>query len=422
MRETRPLGESPSAIGNIAESSVLAGPPRVDIDRPRVLVADDNADLREYLQRLLLARYDVEAVADGKAALEAVRRNPPQLILTDVMMPKVDGFGLVKAIRSDVNTQAIPVIMLSARAGEEALIEGLEAGADDYLIKPFGGRELMARVASQLELARVRVENDRRKDEFLAMLAHELRNPLAAIANAVQITKLTNSAEDHKWSREVIEIQSKNLTAMIDDLLDVSRITRGKIQIRKQIVNVVAIVNSAVAAARPLIEERKHRLIVDLAPDQLHVDADPTRLEQIIVNLLNNAAKYTESSEWHHARRSGRWLRCVIKVEDTGIGMTTELLSRIFDLFVQGDQTIARSEGGLGIGLTLVKKLVEIHGGSVDARSEGPGQGSCLTVRLPLAILRPAESQTRVPRRSGTGDEALEGSSSSMTTWTRRRD
>ena len=346
----------------------------------------------------------MEAVAGGEQALEAIRQRPPELVLTDVMMPGRDGFGLLEELRADPRTKTTPIIMLSARAGEDARIEGLE-GCDDYLIKPFSPgsccrvsatieldqvrREVVAakeRVVNTLESTEIALRDaDRRKDEFLAMLAHELRNPLAAISNATQLAKRSDSNEHRQWSQEVIEAQVKNLSRMIDDLLDVSRITLGKIQLQTQTLNLGHVINSAVEAARPFIEERKHRLTVDLAAGPLRVEGDPTRLERVFVNLLNNAAKYSESSGHITLSAQADGSETVVTIDDTGVGMTPELIAKAFDLFAQGDRTIARSAGGLGIGLTLVKNLVEMHGGKVAAESEGPGKGSRLSVRLPLA-------------------------------------
>jgi len=225
--------------------------------------------------------------------------------------------------------------------------------------------------------------NDRRKDEFLAMLAHELRNPLAAIDSAVSLIGASVPGHDpFDWSVDVIGRHVRHLTRLIDDLLDVSRITRGKIELRKKKIDARPVLNSAIESVRMLLEERQHRLTTSYGQD-LFVEADPTRLEQIAVNLLSNAAKYTESGGqiWFTARHEEN--EFVIRVRDTGVGIPPEQLASIFDLFVQGDRSLERSAGGLGIGLTLVQKLTELHGGTVVARSEGAGTGSEFIVRLP---------------------------------------
>ena len=256
-------------------------------------------------------------------------------------------------------------------------------------------RELHERVA---ELN----ETGHRKDEFLAMLAHELRNPLAAITTAVQLSTTSGVQDQIDWSMDVINRQVKHLTRLIDDLLDVSRITRGKVHLRKEQIDANPVINGALEAIRPLIEQRNHELIVSLQPG-LRLDADPTRLEQILVNLLTNAAKYTESGGtiWFTAALQGNDI--VIKVRDTGIGILPEKLSHMFELFVQGDRSLARSEGGLGIGLTLARSLAELHGGSVTATSEGAGKGSEFLVRLPAAqseLLLLRGYQQRAPRQA----------------------
>jgi PAS domain S-box-containing protein len=227
---------------------------------------------------------------------------------------------------------------------------------------------------------------DQRKDQFLAMLAHELRNPLAPISNAVQIMRLEGqNGPNFRWSIEVIEEQIKQMTRMVDDLLDVSRITRGKVDLQKVTIELAKVVELAVEASRPLIEEYQHRLSVTLPPDPLLLEVDPPRLAQVLSNLLNNAAKYTPEggSISLTAEHSGR--EVLIRVCDNGIGISAELLPRVFDLFVQADQALSRSRGGMGIGLTLVRSLVELHEGYVTAHSEGPGQGSEFAVYLPLS-------------------------------------
>jgi signal transduction histidine kinase len=352
----------------------------------RVLVADDNADMRDYLRRLLERRYEVVTVADGQAALERIRADLPDLILADVMMPRLDGFGLVAAIRGDERTRTLPVVLLSARAGEESRIEGLAAGADDYLIKPFSARELLARIGSQLELARLRKETDRRKDEFLATLAHELRTPLAPIRNSLHILRMAGGDRGvAERMYEMMERQVNHMVRLVDDLMEVSRITRGKIDLRKEPVDLAAVVHSAVETSKPLIEAARHQLAVTLPDEPLILDADPVRLAQVLANLLNNAAKYTPEGGriWLTARRAGS--NAEVSVRDSGTGIPAEMLPKVFDLFMQVERTYSRAQGGLGIGLTLVRSLVSLHGGSVEARSEGPGRGSELVVRLPLA-------------------------------------
>ena len=250
-------------------------------------------------------------------------------------------------------------------------------------------------------------EVDRRKDEFLAMLGHELRNPLAPVTTALQIMRI-HEAEPGRVarSREIVERQIEHMTRLIDDLLDVSRITRGKIELREQPLLLSAVVEQAIESARPLIEERGHRIALDLPSEPVRFLADPARLAQVFANLLNNAAKYTDLGGriWLRARVDGGTL--VVGVKDDGPGLTKELCKQAFDLFMQGPQTRARARGGLGIGLTLVRRLVELHGGTVEALSDGPGRGTEFVIRLPLRSppvtdgVSPAAATTAVgPRR-----------------------
>jgi PAS domain S-box-containing protein len=228
-------------------------------------------------------------------------------------------------------------------------------------------------------------EADRRKDEFLAMLAHELRNPLSAIGNSVQVIHRNPSGEHQDWAVEVIDRHVRTLSRMIDDLLDVSRITRRKIRIRKERVEIFPVVARAIETVRPLLEERGHEMVIAHHSAPMWLEADPHRLEQVVVNLLTNAAKYTEAGGTITLTTApdGGWV--VVTVADNGIGIPPEKIPHMFELFAQGDRSIARSEGGLGVGLTLVRSLVEMHGGSVSATSDGPGKGSTFAVRLPAA-------------------------------------
>ncbi|HKQ46765.1 MAG TPA: ATP-binding protein [Phycisphaerae bacterium] len=239
------------------------------------------------------------------------------------------------------------------------------------------------------------LQADRRKDEFLAILGHELRNPLAPIRNSLHILRMNrrnDSATDHVG--EMMERQVNHMVRLVDDLLEVSRITRGKIELRKEQIEVAAVVRSAVETSGPLIEELGHQLAVTIPTEPLFLEADPVRLTQVLANLLNNAAKYTATGGqiWLSVRREAQEL--VISVRDTGMGISQEMLSRVFDMFTQFDQLDDRGKGGLGIGLTLVKSLVELHGGRVSAHSDGPGKGSEFIVRLPLVTVhRPIDVQ-----------------------------
>ena len=420
--------------------------------------------------------------------------------------------------------------MLSARAGEEARIEGLRAGADDYLVKPFSARELTERVRARLEIARLsrvaelqyrklnelfeqapavigvfsgpdhvyrlanppylhavgdreligkpirealpevaahgiyelldeayttgkrvvrsefftQLERDgrledtywnlvyqpyrdadgnvegvmafafevttqvrarqraealtrevqaskaaaesasRAKDEFLAMLGHELRNPLAPILTALHLMRLRDG-ERSENERAIIERQAQHLVGLVDDLLDVSRITRGKVELKKQRVEVAQIVARAIEMASPLLEQRRHSLSIDVPAHGLVVDGDPGRLAQVLSNLLTNAAKYTahEGQIVISARESAGVVS--ISVRDTGIGIAPEMLPRVFEMFVQERQALDRAQGGLGLGLTIVRSLVALHGGTVEVRSEGRGRGTEFVVNLPAA-------------------------------------
>ncbi len=650
-------------------------------DRPVVLVADDNADMREYISRLLEDHFTVKVVADGEAALEAIRTSPPDLLLTDVMMPRRTGFELISQLRSDAATSSLPIIMLSARAGEESRVEGIQSGADDYLVKPFSARELLARVTAHLQMSRLRREAnesvrrsderlqmalaaakmatwqfnpatqqleisgngaevfglregctrlsadeaaslvapddvaghrrrvraairdggsylsqyrlirpdngvmvlleergrmignardgdlrlvgvtmdvtavrhgeervrllweaaavmlttdepdvmlrrlfdkigpnlqldtyfnfmvdeagtglrlasctgitddvarsisrleygqaicgnvallrqpivathiqqsddpkaalvktfgirayacnpllagsqllgtlsfasrtrdrfdpeeldflqticqyvtaayerlrlinqlreaDRRKDEFLATLAHELRNPLAPLSNGLEIMRYSAAASATEEVRAVMERQLAQMVRLVDDLLDMSRISRGKINLRHEHIELSEVIREAIETSRPVIERAGHRLTISLPPTSLIVNGDSTRLAQVFSNLLNNAAKYSDAGGQITVTVEHDQSSAVVRVRDTGIGIPAEMLPRVFEMFTQVDRSLEKSQGGLGIGLSLVKGLVEMHGGSVQALSHGHGQGSEFVVRLPV--------------------------------------
>jgi len=385
----------------------------------RILVADDNADMRQYVRELLATSYVVEVVADGAEALAAVGRARPDLIVTDIMMPRMDGVTLLKELRAAECSRDIPVIMLSARAGEEARVEGLNAGADDYLVKPFSARELLARVGGLLELARMRRENEhrlatlvtelteahrqlnlenQRKDEFLATLAHELRNPMAPIRYAAATLRPGAGAVTVERARQTIERQARHMARLLDDLLDVNRITRNVITLKKDTVDLRATMQEALALARPDFEAQQHRLIVSLPPRALWVHADGERIAQIIGNLLSNAIKYTEPGGEIEATLAEERAEVVIRVEDNGVGFSEVMKPKLFELFSQLHPAMKAVRGGLGIGLAVVKQLVALHGGRVEANSPGVGQGATFTVYLPRAEAPARPPPSAVPR------------------------
>ena len=652
-----PAEEAPSSRALERSSSV---------PRARILIADDNADMRAYIARLLRPHWEVAEACDGLEALAAIRATPPDLVLSDIMMPRMDGFALLSALRSEPRLASLPLIMLSARAGEESRVEGLKAGADDYLVKPFAARELLARVATHLELSELRrdaeIEREklhfffeqapvsiaiyegpehrivlfnaacrsllgvhaqkvelgarlidvvgeledqpalalldhvyasgetfnatnqridlrsdddamreryfnvflqpirdaegkvrgvmtvayevtdvvaggrererllrerqlmaalvdassdfigiadpegkpihinpagkrligmpedaavaemrlydlfpaelhpfvkevilqsvdtqgrwegetefehlrqgtripiwathfqvrdpvsqqvigigavtrdmtekrrtdaekerllaseqearreseranRAKDEFLAMLGHELRNPLAPILTALRLMRLRDPRGLVR-ERTIIERQVDHLIRLIDDLLDVSRITGGKIELKKEIVEAAEVVSNAIEMASPLIEEREHELVVEVPESGLSIYGDPARLAQIVANLLTNAAKYTEPGGRIHIAAEACKAAVILRVRDTGIGIAPEVLPTIFEMFIQEHQALDRSRGGLGLGLNIVRSLVSMHGGSVSVYSAGKDRGSEFVVRLPAS-------------------------------------
>jgi PAS domain S-box-containing protein len=255
-----------------------------------------------------------------------------------------------------------------------------------------GGIIIFAEDVTARKRAEERVrEADRRKDEFLAILAHELRNPLAPIRNSLHILRMT-SARDSPADRvaEMMERQVNHMVRLVDDLMEVSRISRGKMELRKERVEVAAVVRNAVETSRPLIEAGRHRLLLEIPPDPLSVDGDFVRLTQVVANLLNNAAKYSDPGGEIRLAVQRDQGQVAISVRDRGRGIPPEMLPRVFDMFMQVDSRPSRTQGGLGIGLTLVKILVEMHGGRVEARSEGAGRGSEFVIRLPLGSTWPS--------------------------------
>jgi signal transduction histidine kinase/CheY-like chemotaxis protein len=550
-------------------------------DAARILVVDDNADMREYLTRILGQSYRVEAAGDGRAALDRIAAAPPDLILTDVMMPIIDGFGVLAAIRANEKVQSIPVILLSARAGEEARIEGLHAGADDYLVKPFTARELLASVTSQLQLARLRRESEaermrliqenaevtatlnkvgalvssdldrtkvvqavtdaatelttaefgaffynlvnesgesytlyaitgapreafsklpmprntevfeptfkgtgvvrspditadprygrnapyhgmppghlpvrsylavpvkgrsgsiigglffghsavgrftehheklavgiaawaamalenaslytsvqeasRLKDEFLASLSHELRTPLNAILGYARLLRSGMVPPDKQQKAlDTIERNVTSLTQIVEDVLDVSRIVSGKIRLNVQTVDFPTIVHTAIDSIALAAEAKGLRVERVLDPKAGPISGDPERLQQILWNLLSNAVKFTQRGGKVQVRLERVNSHVEVVVSDTGVGIAPEFLPHVFERFRQADAGITREHGGLGLGLSIARQLTEMHGGTIEAASGGPGAGATFRLKLPLMIVHPARDE-----------------------------
>jgi PAS domain S-box-containing protein len=484
--------------------------------KPRILLVEDETLLRGHLARVLCDEYIVDTACNGKEALESVMRSPPALVVTDIVMPDLDGIELLKALRGTQHTQMIPVLLISGRAIHEQRIEGYKEGADGYLAKPYTEHELRAYIGSMLQSARRREEAARReadeqaeqralaeraallesitdafyaldrecrfsylnqraldhfgatresllgqviwdvfpltrgtvfqqeyeralreqrsasfetvslisnrwvevrayptqqglavyfrdvsdrklaeeqlkeanqrKSEFLAILAHELRNPLAPLRNGLHLLKLRSDADPTvSQTVSMMDRQMTHLVRLVDDLLDVSRITSGKLELRPRKILLTEVLAHAVESARALIESSRHELTVDIRAQDLHVDGDPDRLAQVFSNLLLNAAKYTAAGGHISVSLDHEKDEAIVAVQDNGVGIPPQALEQVFDMFSQVRSAEAQGAEGLGIGLSLVRTLVQMHGGTVYAFSEGSGRGARFTVRLPIA-------------------------------------
>ena len=306
----------------------------------------------------------------------------------------------------------LPLVVVTrhpAAMGERLAAEFPAAGSVTLLERPLDPMSLVSAAQAglratrrQLEVAALIAEREqavRSRDEFLAMLAHELRNPLTPMRNAVHLQKAMTSDDPlFDKTRDILERQVAHIVRMVDDLVDVARLEKGKMALHRSRVELNPIVASAVEAVLPLVQAREHQVTVDLAAEPLPIDADPTRVEQIVCNLLVNAAKFTPRPDAIRVATRREASHAVVSVEDRGAGFATADADKFFDMFVQGSQNLARTHGGLGIGLTIARRLAEMHGGSIEAQSAGPGRGALFTVRLPLAAGAPkAEVPVQAP-------------------------
>jgi signal transduction histidine kinase len=368
----------------------------------RILLVDDNADLRSYVAGLLGRVFPhVETATNGDKALERVRAQPPDLILSDVMMPVLDGFGLVRALRADARTRAIPIILLSARAGDESTVEGLQNGADDYLVKPFSARELLARVRTQLEMARIRREAARHefaeerlratvkaRDEWLTVVSHELRTPLSALSlsvralirNVASETRAEAPPEIARKKAQAVERHLHRLTQQVDQLVGIAALVEGHLELTYEEVDVAAVVIAAVEQARAKAARLRCALSVSTGAPAVG-RYDRARLQQLIDSVLDNALKFgagqpveiVVATEADHA---------TIRIVDHGNGVAPEDRERIFGRFERAVPTL--NHGGFGLGLWVARLIAEVHGGSLH-HTPTEGGGATFTVRLPRA-------------------------------------
>jgi PAS domain S-box-containing protein len=390
-------------------------------DWSAVDLADDDGTLR----RLAVAHQNPDKIA---LVQELMREYPPDpqspsgslaVLRTGqpVIVGEITDDMLSQGARDERHLRLIRSLGLKSYICVPLVVSGNTLGVLTFATAESGRKYTEADLALAMDLAQraaVAIENtqlyqalretDRRKDEFLATLAHELRNPLAPIRNALQILKMPRvDAATVERSREMMERQVHHLVRLVDDLLDVSRVMRGKIELRKERIELATVVARAVETVQPLVDAQGHQLSVRMASDSLLLEGDPVRLAQVVGNLLTNAAKYTERNGriWLTAERDGEM--AVLRVRDNGIGIAPHMLPRIFELFVQVDHASTKAQGGLGIGLTLVKNLVEMHNGIVQARSEGLGQGCEFVVHLPLVAQ--AMDQDNGPEAGAQADQ-----------------
>jgi signal transduction histidine kinase len=432
-------------------------------ERVNILIVDDEPKNLTVLETVLDdPGYRLLRAESGEQALLALMSEEFAVLVLDIRMPGMSGIELARMIKERKKTAQVPIIFLTAYYNEDQhVLAGYDTGAVDYLHKPVNAAVLRSKVAvfaelyrkgrsleqtnaalleevterrraeaqlrdlnetldrrviertqalqaSNIDLKRMETqlrEADRRKDEFLATLAHELRNPLAPVCNAVHILREKGSdSPELQWARDVIDRQVRAMTHLIDDLMDVSRINLAKIDLRLEEVDLADVLRGAIETSRPLIDECRHELVLALPADPLPVSADPIRLGQVFMNLLNNAAKYMDHGGRIDVNVSREDNDVVVSVKDRGIGIASDRLEEVFAMFSQVEDALSRSRGGLGVGLALARRLVEMHGGRVTALSEGSGKGAEFQVRLQsLAMERAATPAAPAQKSDGPG-------------------
>jgi signal transduction histidine kinase len=388
-----------------------------------VLIVDDcPGSLGVVVSHLERHGLRVVVARDGEEGLTRAQHVRPDLILLDVLMPGMDGFETCRRLKAAESTRDIPVIFVTVVTDAAGKVTGFHAGGVDYVTKPFQLDEVLARVTTHMRLHELTQEleqkvleqtlelraaneslreSDRRKDEFLAMLAHELRNPLGPILSSTYIlSRALPEADQGRRAVLIIERQARHLAHLVDELLDVTRIARGKVELKREPVELRELVRRAGEDLRIIFDTRGVELAIETPEQELWADGDPLRLTQIIGNLLQNAQKFTDpGGRVTLSLVAGDQSVAEIRVRDNGIGIAPELLEHVFEPFVQGDGSLARTEGGLGLGLAVVKGVTELHGGTVCATSAGPTRGAEFVVRLPLlgGMRTPAERPAASP-------------------------
>lgn len=364
-----------------------------------VLNVNDHDGVRYMISRMLdRAGFQVIDAASGTEALDKVQRLKPKLVVLDIKLPDISGLDVCRQIKTNAQTQSVKVLHTSAIfVAPEAKVQSLNSGADGYLSHPFEQEELVATARSLLRLSDAEQklrdtaaelgEANRRTHEFLAMLAHELRNPLSAITTCLPVLEREAARDDLESSAwQVMRRQTHHLRRLVDDLLDTARVTQGKIEPKWETVDLSSLLVRVVdSARRAMTDQRDQKLHLNVPRFAVPVRGDPLRLEQVFSNLLDNASKYTDNGGRIDVElKLAGAERVRVTVKDSGIGIPPDALGSVFNLFSQANVPLARSRGGLGIGLTLVRALVELHAGSVLARSAGLGQGCEMEVELPV--------------------------------------
>jgi len=355
-----------------------------------ILVVDDNAS-GLYAKRRLLekAGFQVIEAKTGLVALQIALAERPDLALLDIKLPDIDGFEVCRRLRSNSATASMAIVHITASFERpEDHVRGLEAGADTFLLAPTDPSILIATARALIRMRRAENalrESDRRKDEFLAVLAHELRNPLAPLRNSLQILeRQPNHSPTGDMALQIMNRQIAQMVRLIDDLLEISRINENKLELRLENTSLAEIVASAVETCRTAIEGAGHQLKLSLPDEAVPIYGDVVRLAQVVGNLISNSTKYMNPGGNIEiiGTVDDRWVE--IEVADTGFGISDEDMPHIFEMFAQSRRSAGSQAGGLGIGLALVRRLVEMHGGTVRAHSAGLGSGSRFVVRLPV--------------------------------------